>query len=161
MVTALPRFPDGQRDERRQFFAARLEREGWPAHERDSLEALAVRICVHAPGTILVPPPGGPDVWTDRLVEAGKFDHPDDVRVVNGRPKQCHGNVSRKWLSQKQKRLRPVTGYCLDGDGLWRRHSWLVDAAGRITETTSRRIAYFGVVLDDDEADMFAVLNWA
>src|SRR5262249_8464594 len=50
--------------------------------------------------------------------------------------------------------VRIASGYALTEDGLWRQHFWGVDtAAGRVLETTVRRVRYFGVVLGDgDEA---------
>jgi len=43
------------------------------------------------------------------------------------------------------------TGYALDADGddTWRRHSWLLDGAGRIIETTCNRDKYFGYITID------------
>ncbi len=77
---------------------------------------------------------------------------PAEVRVVNGRKRDCHGNSSRKYLAQKTPKLRIVTGYCLDVDGLWRQHTWMSGVGGRITETTMRRGAYFGI-------ELFALAN--
>lgn len=155
----LPVFPPEQLAERRAFFATRIAREGWGSADVDALLALENVLQAHAPGTVLVPPPGGPCDDTDALLDRGEFALAGDLRLVNGRPRECHSNVARKWVSQKVKRLSVVTGYCLDGDGLWRRHSWMVDAAGRVTETTSRRVAYFGIRLDAEQADLFADLN--
>lgn len=155
----LPVFPPDQLAERRAFFDARLEREGWDESDVADLRRLETLLRGHAPGTVLVPPPGGADYMLTEILASGRFEMQEDVRFVNGRPRQCHANVARKWVAQKTKRFRVVTGFCLDGDGLWRQHSWMVDAAGRVTETTLRRVAYFGVELDDEAADVFAALN--
>jgi hypothetical protein len=45
--------------------------------------------------------------------------------------------------------IRIAFGYALAPDGLWRQHSWGVDAEdGRIVETTVRRVCYYGFVLN-------------
>jgi hypothetical protein len=65
--------------------------------------------------------------------------------------------------ARNPRRFRIVTGYALSDDGLWRQHSWLHDTAGfrrrHTIETTERRIRYFGVWLDEDEARAFVVGN--
>jgi hypothetical protein len=51
--------------------------------------------------------------------------------------------------------VRIASGYALTGDGLWRQHSWGVDAAdGRVIETTVRRVRYYGVILGDDDESL-------
>jgi hypothetical protein len=48
--------------------------------------------------------------------------------------------------------VRIATGYTLSADGLWRQHSWGLDAGdGRVLETTERRVRYRGYVLNDVE----------
>ena len=47
---------------------------------------------------------------------------------------------------------------CLSEDGLWRQHSWVVQPMTRtvkVWETTVERVAYFGVVLNDEECQEF------
>lgn len=51
-----------------------------------------------------------------------------------------------------------ATGYALSEDGLWRSHSWVVQPMPRtlrVWETTVKRVAYFGVVLTEEECDRF------
>lgn len=72
----------------------------------------------------------------------------------------CHRNVSRLWLSDSRALVGIGTGYALSADGLWRQHSWGVQRRG-ILETTSARCAYFGVVLEEIQADSFAESNLA
>ncbi len=61
---------------------------------------------------------------------------------------QCHDNV--QLLFQKRAITSMYTGYALSADGLWRYHSWGVDAnnGGLVLETTEPRVAYFGVKVD-------------
>lgn len=39
------------------------------------------------------------------------------------------------------------TGYALSDDGLWRQHSWGLEADGVVVETTFERRSYVGIVL--------------
>lgn len=83
-------------------------------------------------------------------------------RLVRGAPSSCHRNVALVY-SRDPQRFGIVTGYALSDDGLWRQHSWVHDTAPfrrrRTIETTERRIRYFGVRLDGDEAKAFAANN--
>lgn len=157
MTNRLPSFDPALLAERREFFASRMDREGWDAAALDGYAHLCSLLDSVAPGTLVVPAPGGPDGFDDAIAGRGFADVEPDVRLVNGRVRECHNNVARKWAKGDTRR-RVTTGYCLDPDGLWRRHSWMTDEAGRVTETTSRRCAYFGVVLTDTEADVFTAL---
>lgn len=156
---SIPQFDTARRDERLAFFADRMDREGWDDTARAAHARLQAHVESFAPGTLVVPSQDDAEL-DDRLVALGSLTADwDGIRMTPGRHRECHGNVSRKWLKQKNGRLRIATGYAVSGDGLWRRHSWMVDDAGRVTETTLPRLAYFGVVLDRDEADAFAHRN--
>lgn len=57
-----------------------------------------------------------------------------------------------------QGRCSIATGYALSEDGLWRSHSWVIQPMKRtvrVWETTVKRVAYFGVVLTDEECEQF------
>jgi hypothetical protein len=74
-------------------------------------------------------------------------------RLRGGRQRECHANVARRFERRRQG-WQIATGYALTDDGLWCRHSWLMNAKS-IGETTIQRVAYAGVVLDESEAALF------
>ncbi|WP_201392317.1 hypothetical protein [Ktedonobacter sp. SOSP1-85] len=85
------------------------------------------------------------------------------VELVPGEASECHINSADLW-NQNRQALAIVTGYGLSEDGLWRQHSWLIrrdpePGKDRIIETTVARIMYFGVVLNDNEAQNFLDAN--
>jgi hypothetical protein len=71
-----------------------------------------------------------------------------------GRANHCHTNCSAAWEADPD-RLRIQTGFGLL-EGVWRRHTWLLDRAGRVIETTVPQELYFGAVLDAEQARSFA-----
>jgi len=71
----------------------------------------------------------------------------------------CHRNVAKLWLAKPGKLSAIGTGYALSDDGLWRQHSWGLRADGRIVETTIARQKYFGLMLRDRDAEVFAACN--
>lgn len=77
------------------------------------------------------------------------------VRLLKGRPSNCHGNSANLW---KQGKGQIVSGYALSADGLWRQHSWVTNKNG-IIETTVMRVKYYGYALNEDESKQFAYLN--
>lgn len=62
--------------------------------------------------------------------------------------RNCHENSTLLHLD-KPEYYKLITGFCLN-NGMWRRHSWLVDSSNRIIETTMNRELYFGVELKKD-----------
>jgi hypothetical protein len=70
----------------------------------------------------------------------------------------CHQNVASLWRGRKFGIVGIATGYALSEDGLWRQHSWGVLRDG-VLETTETRAKYFGIVLQGEKADHFAVCN--
>lgn len=75
---------------------------------------------------------------------------------VPGRRSDCHANVARL----PSDRYALATGWALSAsDGLWRQHSWGVNARGEPVETTEPRVAYYGVVLEGDEVAWFREAN--
>lgn len=103
----------------------------------------------------------------DKLLERGRY-YPGRSKMMVGRPSQCHANSANLWLANHKARdIRICTGYALSGDGMWRQHTWLVDRyqtatqqRTRIIETTTKRVAYFGFELTDDEAAEFVEDNY-
>jgi hypothetical protein len=90
------------------------------------------------------------------LCVEGQLISADGARRRKGRQSECHGNSARLWQKYPHK-YRLVTGYGLSADdGMWRRHSWLLDKSERVIETTEARCLYYGVILLDDSAKHFA-----
>lgn len=63
--------------------------------------------------------------------------------VVKMRPSQCHDNVDE--LVKTNSRYKEYSGFALSEDGAWRFHSWVVDGDKGVIETTSPRLAYYGI----------------
>jgi hypothetical protein len=80
---------------------------------------------------------------------------PGVVRKPGAR-NECHANCARLWR-KCTGRYRLGVGWVLDND-CWRCHTWLVDHAGRVVETTLPRGKYFGVVLNPKESEEFVEL---
>ena len=74
--------------------------------------------------------------------------------LMIGERSQCHYNTARLYSYSVKRIDAIVTGYALSKDGLWREHTWGL-LKGKIVETTERRVAYFGKVLNADEAREF------
>lgn len=100
-----------------------------------------------------------PDASLSLLVEAGfVMAGPVFRRIM--RESGCHRNVAEIWTSRRREIVGIGTGYCLSDDGLWRQHSWGIRREG-ILETTVPRVKYFGVLLQQGDADMFSLANLA
>lgn len=104
-----------------------------------------------------------PDIEEDlkKILKRGQLFYGDHARMMRGKPSQCHRNSALMWDANRG-RCQIATGYALSEDGLWRQHSWVVQPltlSWRVWETTEKRIAYFGFVLDDDECDEFLYNN--
>ncbi|SDS95387.1 hypothetical protein [Actinoplanes derwentensis] len=97
-----------------------------------------------AHGGELVVPPGSPDGDLDALLSTSTV-FTGARRVAAGDDGDCHGNVARLWIDGAVPAIG--TGYALSPDGLWRQHSWALDADGTLVETTEPRTAYVGIVL--------------
>jgi hypothetical protein len=111
---------------------------------------------LHELGGRYMPSPYEPHL--DLILQRGQvFDEP--VEFVPGEPNHCHENVALMW-KKDQEAFSIATGYALADDGWWRQHSWVIrkhPTAGqaRIVETTVLFERYFGVLLNDREAEAF------
>ena len=76
-----------------------------------------------------------------------------DLVFRAGEANHCHTNCADAWQSDPS-RYRIQTGFALY-QGVWRRHTWLLDQRDRIIETTLPQEMYFGAILDEDEAIEF------
>jgi hypothetical protein len=92
-----------------------------------------------------------PDPQIGELLDRGCYFPGAGSLMRRGLPSACHTNAAML-LVRTSGLVRIAFGYALSTDGLWRQHSWGVDAEdGRIIETTERRVRYYGHILNDDE----------
>lgn len=89
------------------------------------------------------------------ILEHGQPFDASGAKNVKGEPSNCHQNVVDQWRKHPNT-YRMVHGYGLSADGLWRNHSWLLDAKDRVIETTVPRVMYYGFILEGDLEDWFA-----
>jgi hypothetical protein len=88
------------------------------------------------------------------LVEYGQPWSGAEARMKHGEPSRCHENSASLWACNPETTVI-ATGYGLSPDGMWRQHSWVVDArdeSPRIVETTVPRLLYFGIPYTLDRA---------
>ena len=79
-----------------------------------------------------------------------------EVALQIGQVCACHENCARIWLADRAKR-QLITGFALSAyDRMWRQHTWVLRDDGTLIETTAKRDVYFGLVLDDRNAETFA-----
>ena len=85
-------------------------------------------------------------------------------RMMKGQPSQCHRNSCELWeLNHDEHNISICTGYALSEDGIWRQHSWILlieDCREILIETAIKRKAYYGFVMNDDEAQEFVDENF-
>ena len=88
------------------------------------------------------------------------------TQLKRGEPSQCHRNAANLWHNNRNSktfRLIMCTGYALSNDGVWRQHSWLIQAKPRanvLIETTVPRIAYHGFAMTTEIAKEFEEENY-
>ena len=116
------------------------------------------RLLVDLGGTHLVAPPH-PDTALPLLIVGGFVMAGPVMRIVMEKS-ECHRNLAEIWSNKQHELVGVGTGYALSDDGLWRQHSWGVRREG-ILETTVPRMKYFGVLLQHEDADSFAMANLA
>jgi hypothetical protein len=68
-------------------------------------------------------------------------------------PCKCHSNCAQIW-DKNPKTFRIATGWALSQDGIWRQHTWLLKEK-TVIETTEPKTMYYGIILDDEEANDF------
>ena len=148
-MTALPVFPPIP-PEQESFLRERMRE---MCRLQPALQTLRERLLAVA-GHELVPPlERDPDL--DEVLARGRTSDGRVARRRPGLPSECHSNVAQLYLRNPDS-FRIVTGYALSPDGLWRQHSWALDAGDTPVETTDERVLYFGFVLSGREARHFA-----
>jgi hypothetical protein len=143
---------EGSDDPQAALFESRLaaQEEMHPGY-RDAWLAFEEAVIKH--GGWRVVPPIKPDPLIGLLVEEGSLVEGSSAQLVAGDLSDCHVNAARLWRSARCDGIG--TGYALSEDGLWREHSWGA-SNGRVVETTTPRILYFGVLMSDERAAWFA-----
>lgn len=95
----------------------------------------------------------------DVLLSDGEFMYGAGANFQPMKNGECHANSAALW-QRSPEQLQIMTGYALTVDGFWRQHTWCLECAtGRPLETTTTRLAYYGVVLSDDESKAFSLSN--
>lgn len=95
------------------------------------------------------------------IMERGELFYEKGIHMRKGRDSQCHFNSALLWDANRGH-CRIATGYALSDDGYWRQHSWVVQPLAtkyRIWETTVKRVAYFGFVMNEAECEEFLYNN--
>ena len=92
------------------------------------------------------------------LIHRGELFGGDKATKVKGTPSQCHKNAAKRWFWHPEL-FTITTGYALSDDGIWRQHTWLVDRAGKVMETTVLRVSYYGFKLTTEESMAFLMNN--
>lgn len=131
------------------------ERKNTPdvAHDNPKVEQLK-QILLRYGGWAAGIDPNDPDLTS--IIERGAIISGRGSKIMKGKPVNCHGNAASLWRNGVGS---ICTGYALSRDGLWRQHSWAITANQQIIETTVKRVAYFGFVLDDEESEDFVKHN--
>ena len=94
------------------------------------------------------------DPYLPVVADAGALFADTGIRIMRGRPNECHRNAAIFWLKGRCAAI--AIGYYLGPDDIWRQHSWGVMSDGTILDTHSGGRRYFGVRLESIEAMMFA-----
>lgn len=98
----------------------------------------------------------------DDILNYGQFWLGHNAKMMRGEPCHCHSNACNLY-EQNWDKTRICTGYALSEDGMWRQHSWLIwikDRSNQIIETTVKRVAYYGFIMDEDQCEKFCEENW-
>lgn len=93
------------------------------------------------------------------LLSDGLFVYGENSTLKKGLPISCHENSGNLWNKNRNK-INIMTGYVLSNDGMWRQHTWCLQKADNlIIETTEKRIAYYGYILNKEQSENFYKLN--
>lgn len=103
------------------------------------------------------------------ICERGILFSLSSLKKIDGKISACHQNSAEVFLENVDI-YRIATGYALSSDGLWRQHSWVVEATSsesdydtpsdwNIIETTEVRDEYFGYIMNISKSYDFAARN--
>jgi hypothetical protein len=126
----------------------------YPAREKAAMLKLRRRLLDEAGEEVIFP---HREYIADVIMQRGEF-FDETHELIEGVPHHCQQNSARLWYENREK-YRIVDGYALSDDGLWRQHSWVVDANYNTIETTAPRVLYFGFILTELECIEFALAN--
>lgn len=127
-------------------------------YKYDESKELAKKILSFGGNAVCIPEP---EEDFENIMKYGQFWFGKGAKMMKGRPSQCHKNSCNLW-EQNKHNTRICTGYALSSDGIWRQHSWLLlfkANTNQIVETTVKRIAYFGFVMDEETCKNFVFNN--
>lgn len=111
------------------------------------------KVLTYFAGYDMVPPVDEPNCAN--LLEFGQFWLGYKLAFKPGMYSGSHANAAHFYSAEPDK-YALCTGYAMAEDGLWRQHSWLMDADdGHIVETTSPSNVYYGYVLTEEQAKEF------
>ena len=134
--------------EQREFLEGRFAE--WLREQPEAMELRNKLLSIA--GQAVVAPPNNYESDMAALLQSG--------RVISGTPtvkemseNGCHQNAAKLWRESDQQVFGIGTGFGLNG-GLWRQHTWAMDA-GTIIETTGGREIYFGILYYGKEAERF------
>ncbi len=99
-----------------------------------------------------------------RLLTKGNL-FKNKVTTVKMKSSRCHENSACFWGNYTDEHgtsdMKIVTGWALDSNGVWNQHTWLYQPSkDRIIETTFKRVAYYGFMMNDGEAQDFYFDNY-
>jgi len=131
-----------------EFLKGRFQK--WESAQSDAVELRSKLLVIG--GLEIVAPPNNFEPDITLLLQAGA-EQTGERRLIRMEDNSCHQNAAQLYLQANRPGFGIGTGYALDG-GLWRQHSWAVDAEV-IVETTVEAERYFGIVLYGDDAKRF------
>ncbi|MFA7420572.1 MAG: hypothetical protein WCZ90_12880 [Melioribacteraceae bacterium] len=97
--------------------------------------------------------PAGEIKDEDIALKGGKLIKSTEIILKPGEPHECHSNSARYWKRNKNT-CKLVTGYALCSDD-WLSHSWILTKKNRIIDSTIKADKYYGVILNNTQAEQF------
>ena len=100
------------------------------------------------------------DKYVKPVSQSGRFMYADRAKLMPGEKSQCHRNTINLYQANIEN-TSIATGYAWVKNNLWVEHSWLIHWLDKkrtkfeIVETTIKRNAYFGKILNEAEAEEF------
>ena len=95
--------------------------------------------------------------YTINILERGQLWFGDRIMIKKGSFSDCHKNSAHLW-SFNEYNTKIATGFALNSEGIWERHSWLVlntYPTNKIIDINKRFKLYFGYILSVKECNEF------